>query len=175
MANCAIREEFASKVAWYRNKLVNNRPRYEEVAAATRARWWFIGIAHALEATLNFQGHLHNGDPLSRRTVNVPAGRPIQWNPPTDWLSSAIDAISVEGFAGQNDWSLARAIHRFEGFNGYAYHRKGINSPYLWSFSNQYAKGKYVRDGVYDPNAVSAQCGAAVMLKALQVSGDVQF
>jgi lysozyme family protein len=174
-ASCAIRQERSSAVAWYRNKLVANRPRYEEVAAESQAPWWFIGITHALEATFNFQGHLHNGDPLSRRTVNVPAGRPIQWNPPTDWVSSAIDAITVEGFAGQHDWSLARAIYRFEGFNGYAYHRKGINSPYLWSFSNQYTKGKYVRDGVYDANVVSAQCGAAVMLKALQVSGDVQL
>ncbi|MBB5048045.1 lysozyme family protein [Rhodopseudomonas rhenobacensis] len=32
-----------------------------------------------------------------------------------------------------------------------------------------------MRDGVYDGNAVSAQCGAAVMLKALQTAGDVHL
>ena len=174
-AGCAIRPERTSAVAWYRNKILANRVRYEAIATATEAKWWFVAIVHALEATFNFQGHLHNGDPLAHRTVHVPAGRPPQWNPPTDWTSSAIDAITFEGFANQDDWSLARALFRFEGFNGYGYHSKGINSPYLWSFSNQYTKGKYVQDGVYDPNAVSAQCGAAVMLKALQLSGDVTF
>jgi lysozyme family protein len=37
----------------------------------------------------------------------------------------------------------------------------------LWSFCNLYEKGKYVADGKYDPNAVSKQCGAGVMLKTL--------
>jgi len=174
-ASCQILPDRAGTVAWYRSKLLRYQPRYEEVSAATRAPWWFVGIVHALEASFNFQGHLHNGDPLSARTVNVPANRPARWNPPTDWLSSAVDAITGEGFAGQSDWSIARALYRLEGYNGYGYHTKNINSPYLWSFSNHYAKGKFVRDRVYDPNAVSAQCGAAVMLKALQMAREVDF
>lgn len=99
-AGCVVRHERAGEVAWHRNKLLQYKPRYEQVGAATRAPWWFIGIVHALEASFNFQGHLHNGDPLSVRTVNVPANRPRQWNPPNDWASSAIDAITGEGFAG---------------------------------------------------------------------------
>jgi lysozyme family protein len=170
---CQIRPERANSVAWHRGKLLQNKPRYEQVSAATGAPWWFVGIVHALEASFNFQGHLHNGDPLSRRTVNVPANRPPRWNPPNDWLSSAIDAITFEGFAGQTDWSVARTLYRFEGYNGFSYHTKGINSPYLWSFSTNYTKGRFVRDHVYDPNAVSAQCGAAVMLKVLQMAGQV--
>jgi lysozyme family protein len=172
-ASCEISPARAGTVAWYRNKLLRYRPRYEDVGAATQVPWWFVGVVHALEASFNFQGHLHNGDPLTARTVNVPKNRPVNWNPPTNWLSSAIDAINGEGVGGQRDWSLARALYRFEGYNGYSYHKKNINSPYLWSFSNHYTKGKFVRDGVYDPNAVSAQCGAAVMLKALQRAGDV--
>jgi lysozyme family protein len=35
------------------------------------------------------------------------------------------------------------------------------------SFSNLYSKGKFVQDGHFDPNAVSKQCGAALMLKAV--------
>ncbi|MDU3097232.1 MAG: hypothetical protein E6708_27745, partial [Bradyrhizobium sp.] len=86
--------------------------------------------------------------------------------------SSAIDAITFEGFAGQSDWSIARTLYRFEGYNGFSYRTKGINSPYLWSFSTHYTRGKFVRDHVYDENAVSAQCGAAVMLKSLQLAGE---
>ena len=47
----------------------------------------------------------------------------------------------------------------------------GVPTPYLWSFSNMYVKGKYVADHKFDPNAVSAQCGSALMLKSLQASG----
>ena len=42
-----------------------------------------------------------------------------------------------------------------------------LRTPYLWSFSSLESKGRYVADGVFDPNAVSNQCGAATMLKAL--------
>lgn len=172
-ASCRIRPERADSVAWDRAKLLQNKPRYEQVSAATGAPWWFIGIVHALEASFNFQGHLHNGDSLRARTVNVPANRPPRWNPPNDWLTSATDAITFEGFAGQSDWSIARTLYRFEGYNGFSYRTKGINSPYLWSFSTHYTRGKFVRDHVYDEDAVSAQCGAAVMLKALQLAGEM--
>jgi lysozyme family protein len=103
----------------------------------------------------------------------VPKGRPPVWNPPNDWLSSAVDALQFQKFTGLTDWSVARALYRWEAYNGWGYRRKGINTPYVWSFSNHYTKGKFVRDGVFDPNAVSKQCGTAVMLKALQNAGDV--
>jgi hypothetical protein len=37
----------------------------------------------------------------------------------------------------------------------------------VWSFSNHYEKGKYVADGKYDPEAVSQQCGTAVIAQTL--------
>lgn len=171
-ADAKVNPAHKGEVAWYLKRLRANRMRYEEVSAQTSAPWWFVGIVHAMEASFSFTGHLHNGDPLSARTVQIPAGRPRQWNPPSDWLSSAFDALEMKGFVGKTDWSVARSLFRFESYNGYGYHTKGINSPYLWSFSNQYAKGKYVRDGVFDPNAVSKQCGAAIMLRALVDSGE---
>jgi peptidoglycan hydrolase-like protein with peptidoglycan-binding domain len=42
-----------------------------------------------------------------------------------------------------------------------------VPSPYLWSFSNHYTRGKYVADGRFSPTAVSQQVGAAVLLKQL--------
>jgi lysozyme family protein len=172
-ASCQIRPEHKGEVAWHRQKLLQYRACYESVAAKTGAPWWFIGIVHALEASFNFNGHLHNGDPLSGRTIQVPRGRPPVWNPPNDWESSAIDAINYQRFGGLTDWDLASALYRWESYNGWGYHPKGIHSPYLWSFSNHYTKGKFVQDGKYDPDAVSRQCGAAVMLRALQDAGIV--
>lgn len=129
---------------------------------------WFDN-AQALEGSFNFKGHLHNGDPLTARTAQVPKGRPKKWNPPSDWESSAVDALTMKGYASQTDWSLERALYRFESYNGWGYRGIDIGSPYLWSFSKHYTKGKYVKDGKYDPSAISKQCGATVMLKALGI------
>jgi lysozyme family protein len=57
-------------------------------------------------------------------------------------------------------------LYRWEAYNGFRSRTlHNINTPYLWSFSNHYSKGKFVADNVWDGNAVSKQCGAAVMLK----------
>jgi lysozyme family protein len=53
-----------------------------------------------------------------------------------------------------------------EGFNGYGYSLyRNINSPYLWSGSNNYTAGKYIADNVYSKTAVSSQIGIALLLK----------
>ncbi|MBB2671536.1 UNVERIFIED_ORG: lysozyme family protein/DNA/RNA endonuclease G (NUC1)/V8-like Glu-specific endopeptidase [Rhizobium esperanzae] len=166
---CTIRPEKKGEVAWYVKKLTGFRPRYEKVGSALGIPWWFVGITHALEGSFNFKGHLHNGDPLTARTVQVPKGQPKKGNPPFTWETSAVDALTLKGFEGQSDWSVARSLYRFEGYNGWGYRGLGINSPYLWSYSNHHTKGKFVKDHKYDPNALSKQCGAAVMLKALGV------
>lgn len=48
------------------------------------------------------------------------------------------------------------------------YAAKGLPSPYLWSATDQYIKGKYVRDGVFDAEAVDRQIGCAALLLAMQ-------
>jgi len=50
-----------------------------------------------------------------------------------------------------------------------------VKSPYLWSFSNHYLKGKYVADGKWDPNAVSQQAGAMVILRRLAGAGEIRL
>jgi lysozyme family protein len=162
-----LRPEFAGAVAWHTTRIVKGRARYEEVEQATGVPWYVIAVIHALEASFNFHGHLHNGDPLSARTVHVPPKRPAEWLPPADWKSSAIDALQGMNFAGASSWSLAKTLYRLERYNGFGYLNKGINSPYLWSFSDMYSKGKFVADRRFDPEAVSRQCGAAVMIKLL--------
>lgn len=156
--------------------ILRNRARYERVAALTGVPWYWIGIAHKLEGNCNFATHLHNGDPLTARTKRVPAGRPEKGEPPFEWEYSAMDALNLKGLDKIYDWSLARMLYEFERFNGWGYIKyRGINSPYLWSFSNLYTKGKYTSDGNYDPNAVSEQVGAAVMLRVMMDMGAVEL
>ena len=150
-------------------KIIHNMDRYKKLVQSVEGSipWWFVGLVHKMEAAFSFDRHLHNGDPLSARTVLVPAGRPPHGTPPFTWEESAQDAVRQQGLTKVTDWSLANALYLLEGYNGYGYLYHGINSPYLWSFSNHYTKGKYVKDGVFDPNAVSQQVGSALVLKRL--------
>lgn len=54
-----------------------------------------------------------------------------------------------------------------EQYNGLGYASRGRASPYIWSGTDQYVSGKYVRDGVYDPSAVDQQLGCAGLLMAM--------
>jgi lysozyme family protein len=172
--NCQVRAEYKGSVAWHVNRLRGQRVRYEGLGNEVKIPWYFIGIIHGLEAGFNFMGHLHNGDvPLTQRTRNVPKNRPEAWLPPSDWESSAKDALDFDGFLGQADWSLEAMLYRWEAYNGWGYRPRKNPTPYLWSFSNHYNRGKYASDGNYDPQLKSQQCGAAVMLKELLTGGDV--
>jgi lysozyme family protein len=173
---CVIRTDMFSQVKWYSDKLVDpaRRERYQRIEDEICVPWYFVGIIHGMECGFDFNKHLHNGDPLKGRTVQVPKGRPQVWNPPTDWHSSAVDALRYDKFADLTDWDLARMLYRWEAYNGWRSRLLyNINTPYLWSFSNHYTKGKFVADNVWDANAVSKQCGAAVMLKMIVDGGVV--
>ena len=54
------------------------KARYAAVGKPFGIPWHVVGIIHMLEAAANFTTHLHNGDPLTARTVHVPAGRPAR-------------------------------------------------------------------------------------------------
>ena len=127
-----------------------------------------IAIIHCMEGSLKFDKHLHNGDSLLRRTVNIPSGRPKRGNPPFTWENSATDALTLKSLETWPDWSIAGILYKLESYNGFGYYSKGINSPYLWSYSNHYTKGKFVADRKYDPEAISKQIGAAVLLRRLR-------
>lgn len=149
-------------------QIAAGQARYEAVAnKLPNPPWWAIALMHNMECSLSFEKHLHNGDPLRSRTVNVPAGRPAKM--PCTWEESAWDALRFDRVDKWSDWSVAGALYKMESFNGYGYHRESINipSPYLWSGCQHYVKGKYVSDGKYDPNAVSKQLGVAVILHRL--------
>lgn len=143
-------------------------PRIAEVSRRTGVPGIFIVLTMHEESDLSWGCHLHNGDPLTARTHNVPAGRPEHGEPPFDWVESAIDALQYENLDSITDWGVERVLFLEEGFNGWGYYLyHGINSPYLWSYSNLYKCGKYGSDDQYDPNLVSKQIGVAVLLKRM--------
>ncbi|WP_295558047.1 hypothetical protein [uncultured Hyphomicrobium sp.] len=171
---CVIRDANRTDVQWYVSKITDatRRKAYDAVAVETCVPWYFTAIIHGMECGFDMTSHLHNGDSLKAKTKQVPAGRPNPWLPPSDWVSSAVDALRYDKLDEKPDWDLAHVLYRWEAYNGWRSRLLyKINTPYLWSFSNHYTKGKFVADNKWDPNAVSKQCGAAVMLKALVEGG----
>lgn len=172
---CQINPDNASFVDKMANQIMGNEARYRGVADPMGVPWYVVGVIHAMEASLDFKCHLHNGDPLTRRTLNVPAGRPKTGQPPFSWEDSATDALTLDRYPQWTDWSIPGILFKWETYNGWGYrtHHPEVKSPYLWASTNQYKCGKYVKDGIWSPTAVSKQIGAAALLRRLAEKGAV--
>ena len=168
---CVIRPERRADVQFAADRLRRGEARYREVSKKTGVPWQLIGLMHGLECGYDFNKHLHNGDSLGAATVRVPAGRPPAWKAGSPWEDSAVDAVKLKKLDQVKDWTLPRVLYALEAFNGFGYRGQGIRSPYLWSFSNLYDRGKYIADHKFDPKVESKQVGSAVVLKLLSDRG----
>lgn len=154
-----------------------HRDRYLIAETNCGVPWWFLACLHQLEASGNFSKHLHNGDPLTDRTVNIPIGRPLS-EPPFTWEESAADAMRLKTWDssqvrrlpdGRADWTLPTALWRAESYNGFGYRSKGLRSPYLWAGCQLEQPGRYIRDRVWDGSAWSAQIGVGVLMREMEL------
>lgn len=149
-------------------RIREQKDRYERIGAAASVPWYVVGVLHLLECDLDFNKHLHNGDPLSARTSRAPMNRP-PGAPPFTFEASAADALDVLGFKGWGDWSSAGTLYRFEAHTGFEYRRNhpGVRSPELWGATSLYTKGGY--DGMqFDPELVSDRIGVAALLAVMR-------
>jgi lysozyme family protein len=146
-------------------RLVAAKQRYLTVSARTGIPWPFIAVTHQRESSQNWNRSLAQGDPWNEVSTHVPAGR----GPFSSWEDAAYDALVNCGpYAARNkDWSIGGLLTLLERYNGVGYVNRGLPSPYLWSGTDQYNKGKYVRDGVFDPDVVDKQLGCAGLIMAM--------
>lgn len=150
------------------NLVLKNKKVYQEVEKLSGVPWAFIGVLHYRESACNMDGVLHNGEKIigtGRKTKLVPKNR----GPFTSWVQAAVDALSIKGWTkSKPSWSLEQCLFQGERYNGWGYYYKNINSPYLWSGTNHYTKGKYIADHVWSPTAVDKQLGIVPVMLALQ-------
>ena len=150
------------------------KARYRAVSGRTGVPWPIIAVIHERECSQNWSGSLAQGDPWNKVSTHVPAGR----GPFASWEDAAVDAlVSCSPHAARNrDWSIGAALTKLEEYNGLGYAARGRPSPYIWSGTDQYKSGKYVRDGVYDPDVVDSQLGCAGLLMAMMaLDSDIRF
>ena len=166
--NMVINDEKAIEAA--SKRILEHKETYQEVVLDTPLSWQFVGVIHYRESNLDFTTHLHNGDSLKSRTKNVPAGRPFDGKPPFTWQESAKDALfTLKKLDTYDNWDLPHILYQLECFNGLGYKKSHseVNSPYLWSGTNYYEKGKYASDGKFDSELVDKQIGTVPLFKFL--------
>src|SRR4051812_1398964 len=89
--NMKVRPLFTNAINLAAQHIAQFKVRYT-LKTKSNIPWYGVGLIHYMEASQNFNKHLHNGDSLSQRTTHVPAGRPLKGTPPFTWETSAIDA-----------------------------------------------------------------------------------
>lgn len=169
-----VRPSHAARIEAAAKRILRAKARYVAIEAETGVPWGLIGVLHMRESSNSFAGVLHNGEKIigtGRRTTLVPAGR----GPFSSWEEAAVDALRIKGLhkLTRADWTLERMAYEAERFNGFGYRNRGRISPYLWAGTSHYSRGKYVRDGVFDPNHVDAQLGVIpVLLRVYTLDGE---
>ena len=152
-------------------RFIAHRARYEVIQAQTGVPWWWIALAHERESDGDFDTYLGNGDRVigaaavqaGQKTTHVPRGR----GPWATWEDGAVDALRYMGLDKIKDWSLPHALYQFERYNGFGYTSHAVNSPYVWSWTNLYTRGKFTSDGNWNGSFRDPQPGCAAMLKEL--------
>lgn len=145
-------------------KLIASKDRYVAAQKKTGVPWYMIALLHMRESDNNFNTQLAQGDPLSRRSTHVPAGR----GPFDTWEEGAYDAlVTLKHFDKIIDWRLEKILYYSELYNGWGYHNHGVPSAYLWAGSTVYIHGKYISDGVWSSSAVDSQPGVASVLRVM--------
>jgi lysozyme family protein len=173
--DCALSPAFKGDADQIITHMLRGRAQYIAVANDTGVPWYFIGLIHQRECDGNFDCHLHNGNPLTARTVDEPKGRPVAGQPPFTWHDSAVDALRYEGLTAWKNWTTAGLLFRLELYNGWGYRSHDVASPYLWSGSQFYRRGKYGSDGHFDAHLVDKQVGAALVLRRMIAQGVVHL
>jgi len=166
-ADCKVSADKGPLFEKVANRLMASKDRYQKVEKLTGVPWHVIAVIHEREASQNWNTQLGQGDPLNKKSTHKPKGR----GPFATWEDGAVDALTkCPPYAAANhDWSVGGTLALLEKYNGLGYYNKGVPSPYIWAGTNQYVKGKYVADGVYDPNHVDTQLGCAGLLKFMGV------
>lgn len=174
-ARAKIRPEWQGRIdgAAKRLCLPQNKCVFEEESRRLAARgytvpWYVIAVTKEMEAGIDkdFRLSIAQGDPWNEISKNVPRGR----GPFDGWYPAADDALinCAPYMALWKNWTVGGTLTILMKYNGIGYFLMGVPSPYLFSGTTVYSKGKYIRDNVYDPNAVSAQVGVAALLLGMQ-------
>lgn len=147
-------------------RLLKNLGRYRQVTARDGVPPVYIAASFEREASSDFRDNPANGDPLDRRTTDVPQGLG-PYSGPNAWVDAAVDAYHLDHLDAVKEWTWARFCFEGEAFNGFGARMHGRRTGYLWAGTNIYDGGKYVADGVWSSSAQDRQLGIVPIAKRM--------
>jgi lysozyme family protein len=152
--------------AFYKN-WEKNRARYQTVAAKTGIPAELIAALHFRESSGNFGTYLHQGDKLGKPAVHVPEDIPLfhTWEPAAEHALKMKSSLKTNLNLTENTTDLAALATYAEYYNGLGYYNRGKPSPYVWSGTDQYNRGKYTSDGNYSRLVKDKQLGVIAMVR----------
>jgi lysozyme family protein len=162
--------KITKEVAWYKKvfapKIIKNKRVYRMIADALDCPLVLPALLHSREMGSDvgkFLAYLGNGQPYNKKTTIVPKGR----GPFPTFSAGAIDALSLKKIQEIKEWSIERLFYECERYNGFGYRAKGINTPYVYSYTNHYTQGHYVKDFTFSKTAKDGNIGVLALYKIL--------
>lgn len=175
---CHIRPEWRDRAMEVAKRLCStpNKLVFQRESSKTGVPWYIIAVIKEREAGADSAWKLSiaQGDAWDKPSRHVPKGR----GPFPDWYAAADDALNLcAPYASHwRDWSVGGGLTLLERYNGLGYFERGVVSPYLFSGTTVYARGKYGSDDRYDPDLVDKQVGCAAILMCMaELDSSVQF
>jgi len=138
--------------------------RYDAGCKATGVSIPWAAASFEREGSSNFNLNPAQGWPLSSKSRDVPYNGPF-----TTWTAAQIAAYQIDCLdkIGAANWTWARNCYEGELFNGFGPRLHGRHTGYLWAGTSIYNGGKYIGDGVWDPNVIDQQLGIVPMIYAI--------
>lgn len=153
-------------------EIIKLKPHYAPVSEKTGVPIIWLMAINERESGSSLLSYLGNGQRLNRVTTIVPKGR----GPWADWPSGAVDGLTCEHLVGLNGWDWPFSLYHEEAWNGFGPRDHGKHTGYLWSGTDVYTGGKYVADGIWNPNFSDPQLGTVpIMLALIALDGSLEL
>jgi lysozyme family protein len=125
---------------------------------------WLIPVWYREDP--RFDRYFGNGDPLDRKTTDVPRGR----GPFATWEEGCEDSLTLDRVvaafkAFDGTWEFL--CYHWESWNGFGPRERGRPSGYLWSGTDRYAGGKFTSDGHWSRGTWDEQLGCVILAKSI--------
>jgi len=124
------------------------------------------------ESSFDQTTYLHNGDPLGKETVHVPAGIYFGVD---EFDKAAAHALNMK-IGNKNALGLTKSSKDYaamcaycEAYNGYGYRSHGTASAYVSAGTSKYTGGMYVEDGVFSATTKDTRIG---VMRVFQVMAE---
>ncbi len=183
--------KFNKEIEKFAQKYKKNKKVYKNIANKANVPPQLVAAIHYRENTKDymsekFKTYLHNGDPLGKETVNEPKGIYFAKG---KFVDAAVHAINLKAHYRDDFFRLSSSSKDIVGmcaffitYNGvydkkeevkmkyknkkksfYKWHNSK-HSPYVFSGTNQYKKGKFTSDHNYNPTKKDKQVGALLLI-----------